>query len=84
MKKYEKPVVVIENFMFAQTIAANCGINVPRQDVTYIGGIPVWDLGAGQILFDLGSGVCTEDGSLMTGACYNNLGNTETGGAFVS
>ena len=68
--KYEKPMIIIEKFVLAQTIAKDCSdqfINqVTLNDIDRCG----WDVGGGTTVF--ADGVCTIPGDPDGIVCYNN------------
>ena len=70
--RYTKPLLEVEVFSLAQSIARDCGeTSIPKDQLTF--GEPgkcVWDLGGGFTVF---TGThCTIDGSTMGFECYNN------------
>lgn len=74
MKKYEKPVVIIENFMFAQTIAQGCSDSIVTDHLT-------WGSASAGCKYDLGgtsafveSIACDVNGEELGLGCYNNPG----------
>ena len=70
---YSKPLLAIESFTLAQTIARDCSDSIPKEDVT-TGDIDkcVWNLN-GTTVF-VGGKTCDLDGEQMGIACYNNPG----------
>lgn len=69
-EKYVKPVLVIEKFMMAQTIAKDCSDQFKNQvtlnEIDKCG----WDVGGGDTIF--ADKVCTIPGSSDGVVCYNN------------
>lgn len=68
--KYEKPVLVVEQFVFAQTIAKDCSDMFDDQVTLNDLQNCVWDLGGGTTVF--AGGLCSIDGESSGMACYNN------------
>lgn len=71
--KYKKPLLAVERFALAQSIARDCGnTSIPASQITS-GDIHscLWDLGGGMTVF-IGGAHCVLDGEKMGYACYNN------------
>lgn len=68
--KYEKPVIIIEKFVLAQTIAKDCSDDFKNQVTLNDIGSCGWDIGGGTTIFN--EGVCTIPGDKDGIVCYNN------------
>ena len=68
---YSKPLLAIESFTLAQTIARDCSPVIPKEDLTS-GNIDtcVWDMNGTSVF--VGGKTCDIDGEMMGIACYNN------------
>ena len=71
-QKYMKPVLSVELFSLAQSIARDCADFIPKEQLTYADiNACKWDLGGGASVF-VAPSTCTIDGNNMGIACYNN------------
>ncbi len=69
---YTKPLLTVEVFSQAQSIARDCGDLIPESQLNHSEpGACVWDLG-GNITVFVADVNCTLDGENMGYGCYNN------------
>ena len=70
--KYEKPTMAVEMFLLTQSIARDCGDNIPDSQLSLNdANTCYWDMGGGATVFIAGQH-CMIDGTKMEFVCYNN------------
>lgn len=71
-RTYKKPMFAAELFVLNQSIALDCGTNIPKDQLTFNDvDNCVWELGGEYIVFIVGNS-CSIEGSQMGIECYNN------------
>ena len=70
---YSTPLFVVESFEMTQSIAKDCGTDIPVDNITTRSPLDcAWKLGMGNNVFLNGNANCNLDGENMGFACYNN------------
>ena len=70
---YSKPMLTVEFFSLAQSIARDCGTSIPKDQLTFADpGNCVWETGSGRVFVELPN--CNIPGENMGYGCYNNPG----------